>query len=161
MNNKILLMIALGTVSMLLSSCEPIDYLPCVKPSGAVVEEVRTTDSFNGINLSMHASVNVSKGEEQSIMIVAAPNIQEHIAVHSDGQTLYIDNKRCLRTRKDDLKIFITTTEVQKLNLSGSGTIRLDEGFEGEHLQLSVSGSGKIFAQSVSYQSITANLSGS
>ncbi len=154
-------MIALGTMSLLFSSCEPVDYLPCVKPSGAAVEEIRTTDSFNGINLSMHANVNVTKAEEHSVVIVAAANIQEHITVHSNGQTLYIDNNRCLRTRKDDIKIFITTPEVQKLNLSGSGTIFLDGGFEGEHLQLSLSGSGKILVESVSYQSITSNLSGS
>lgn len=154
-------MIALTAVSMLIASCEPVDYLPCVKPSGAAVEEFRTTDSFYGVNLSMHASVTVSKGKEHSIMIVAAPNIMEHIAVHSNGQTLYIDKNRCLRTRMDDVKIFITTPRVENLDLSGSGNIYLDEGFEGEYLQLSLSGSGKIFAESVSYQSITTNLSGS
>lgn len=161
MNNKILLMIALSAVSMLLASCEPVDYLPCVKPSGTAVEEVRTTDSFSGVNLTMHASVHVSKGEEHSILVVAAPNILEHIALHSNGQTLFIDNNRCLRTRKDDIKVFITTPRVERFDLSGSGNIFLDKGFEGEHLQLSVSGSGKIFAESVTYQNITSNLSGS
>lgn len=154
-------MIALTTVSMLVTSCEPVDYLPCLKPSGAAVEEVRTTDSFNGVNLSMHASVHISKGKEHSIVIVAAPNILEHIAVHSNGQTLYIDKNRCLRTRMDDIKIFITTPRLENLDLSGSGNIHLEEAFEGEQLQLSLSGSGKIFAESLSYQSITANISGS
>ncbi|TVQ06601.1 MAG: DUF2807 domain-containing protein [Bacteroidetes bacterium] len=161
MNNKILFMIAYGLVTLFLSACEQTDYLPCVRPSGSAVEESRIAESFSEINVYMHANVYISKGEQHSITIVAAPNILEHIEVRSTGQTLFVDNNRCLRTRTDDINIFITTPEIEKLGLSGSGNIFLDKGFEGEHLRLSLSGSGKILAEGIIFQRVDTHLSGS
>ncbi|MFW5707260.1 MAG: head GIN domain-containing protein [Bacteroidota bacterium] len=161
MKNKIYYLIVLGMITIFFASCNQADYLPCVKPSGEVVEELRATEPFTGISLYSHAKVYIVQGSENSVRVEAAPNIQDHIEVYTSGNTLYIDNTRCLRTRADEVKIFIATPTITSVGLSGSGYVYLEEGFTGEHLHLALSGSGKLSAEPVHFQEIEIGLSGS
>jgi hypothetical protein len=159
MKRRIILSVLI-IVSLGLTSCWKMDYFPCVSPRGASVEEYRHTGEFNGINLRMHANVYVSVGQEHSITILAAENILELIETKSTGNKLIIDSSRCLRTRNNDVSIFITMPEIDLLRVAGSGNIVVDNFFYGESIAAEVSGSGKIYF-SGEFDRVNSSVSGS
>lgn len=150
-------------ISLLLitASCVDTDFFPCIKPLGKAVEEIRITDDFNSINVALQANVYVTLDTYNSISIIAAENIMEHISTSSRGQTLYIDNTQCLITNDDDITVFITTPDINSVKLSGSGNIYLNSSFTGQKATLEVSGSGNIFCTYMDYEYITSSISGS
>jgi hypothetical protein len=160
MKRRILFLVFIFITSISLSSCWKTDYFPCVSPRGASVEEYRYAGKFDGINLRMQANVFVSAGQDYSITILAADNIIDLIETKSTGNTLVIDNSRCLRTRNNDVRIFITMPEISLLRVAGSGNIVVDNFFSGESITAEVSGSGKIYF-SGDFDRITCSVSGS
>ena len=160
MKRRILFTVFILIATLSLSSCWKMDYFPCASPKGASVEEYRYTGTFDGINLRMQANVFVSIGEEYSITILAAENILELIETKSTGNTLIIDNSRCLRTQNNDVRIFITMPEIKLLRVAGSGNIVVDNFFYGERIAAEVSGSGKIYF-SGEFDQINSSVSGS
>ncbi len=160
MKRRILFTVFILIATLSLSSCWKMDYFPCASPKGASVEEYRYTGTFDGINLRMQANVFVSIGEEYSITILAAENILELIETKSTGNTLIIDNSRCLRTQNNDVRIFITMPEIKLLRVAGSGNIVVDNFFYSERIAAEVSGSGKIYF-SGEFDQINSSVSGS
>jgi len=160
MKRRILFKVFILIATLSLSSCWKMDYFPCASPKGASVEEYRYTGTFDGINLRMQANVFVNIGEEYSITILAAENILELIETKSTGNTLIIDNSRCLRTRNNDIRVFITMPEVNLLRVAGSGNILVDSYLYGESMAAEVSGSGKIYF-SGEFDQINSSVSGS
>lgn len=160
MKRRILFSVFVLITSISLSSCLKMDYFPCVSPRGTSVEEYRSAGTFDGINLRMQANVFVSTGQDYSITILAAENILELIETKSTGNTLIIDSSRCLRTRNNDVKIFITMPEINLLRVAGSGNMIVENFFYSESIAAEVSGSGKIYF-SGEFQHINSSVSGS
>lgn len=161
MNSKRTLPILVLSFLLISTSCVDLDFFPCIKPSGEVVEETRITDDFNSINILLQANVYVTLDTYNSVSIVATENILEHISSSSRGQILYIDNTQCLRTSDDDIVIFITTPDINSVKLSGSGNIYLNSPFTGQNASLEVSGSGNIYSSYMNYEHISTSVSGS
>ncbi|MBW6478087.1 MAG: DUF2807 domain-containing protein [Bacteroidales bacterium] len=160
MKRRILFSVFFLITSLSLSSCWKMDYFPCVSPRGEGVEESRYTGTFDGINLRIQANVFVNIGQDYSITILAAENILEVIETKSSGKTLIIDSSRCLRTRNNDVRIFITMPEISLLRVAGSGNIVVDNFIYGESIAAEVSGSGKIYF-SGEFDHINSSVSGS
>lgn len=160
MKIRVLFSVFVLIASLSLSSCWKVDYFPCTSPRGASVEEYRYAGTFDGINLRIQANVFVNVGPEYSITIVAAENILEHIETKSAGNTLVIDNSRCLRTRNNDISIFITMPEISLLRVAGSGNIVVDNFFYSESIDAEISGSGKIYF-SGEFDYVNSSVSGS
>lgn len=160
MKHRIFFLVFILITSLSLSSCWKVDYFPCVSPKGTSVEEYRYTGEFDGINLRMQANVYVSVGQEHSITILAAENILELIETKSTGNTLIIESSRCLRTRNNDVSVFITMPEIHLLRVAGSGNIVVDNFFYSESIAAEVSGSGKIYF-SGEFDRINSSVSGS
>ncbi len=156
--NFLLLLIVFGMTAV---SCEESNFFPCLKPEGSETEEVRFTSDFHAINVSLYAKVFIREGAENSVTIVAAENLLEHIITHSNGTTLNVENSRCLRTKSDDVKIYITTPTISAIGLSGTGNVYVESPFSGPFLNLEISGSGNIHFPKLQYQKVDAFISGS
>jgi len=161
MKQKSKLLLLTFTVMFLTYSCVDADYFPCLKPTGYVYEESRVTANFSSIDLSLHANAYVTWGPENTVAVVAAENLLDNISTHSNGNTLFIDNTQCLRTRTGDIEVFITTPDIESVTLSGSGNIYIDSYFESSYMELKVSGSGTINAPELYYDYIRTTISGS
>jgi hypothetical protein len=161
MNPKLKLFLLALSVMFLTHSCVDADYFPCLKPTGYVYEESRITANFTSIDLSLHADAYVTWGPENTVVVVAAENLLDNISTHSNGNTLFIDNTQCMRTRSGDIEVFITTPDIESVKLSGSGNIYIDSSFEESYLELNVTGSGTINAPELYYDYIRTSISGS
>jgi hypothetical protein len=142
------------------SSCIKSDYFPCIKSSGAIIEELRPGDAINSIDLSMHANVFVHQGDEKTIKIKAPENLLEYIETNQKGNTLVLKTSRCVRSRSDEISVFIPVTELSSLRISGSGNIFVANTFEGQRIDMNISGSGNIHFTGY-YDHVTTSISGS
>lgn len=162
MNRKLFsLLPVLFLSTFFFGACDDADFLPCIRPSGPIVEEAVFTQEFDAINLAMHASVSVNYGPENTVTILAPSNILQYINICSKGGILNITNSRCLRTKLNDVRIIITTPELSGLRMAGSGMIDLESEFSGEELTLEIAGSGNISMNEINYAHIKSLISGS
>jgi hypothetical protein len=142
------------------SSCIKTDYFPCIKSSGAIIEELRPVGDIKSVDLSMHANVFVHQGDENTIKITAPENLLEYIETEQKGSTLVVKTSRCVRSRSDEISVYIPVTELSSLRISGSGNIFCRKPFEGQRIDMNISGSGNIHFTGY-YDHVTTNISGS
>lgn len=119
------------------------DWGNCVDGNGGIVTETLYVDGFTGVRLEMSADVRITQGDEWEVTVEGKENIIEEIDTDVNGGIWEIDTDRCV-TDVDYLRINITMPTIDYLKVSGSGDIVGDNVFEGNDIDIIVSGSGDI-----------------
>jgi|GEM_PF-297379 len=143
-----------------LNSCVDAGYFPCEKPALPETAETRTFSGFTGVDIQMGARVYIYKGDVFEVEIIAPENFLDLINTRVSGGVLKIGTDRCLRSKSNDVKIFITMPELSTISMSGSGSIELKNTFSGSRLDATIYGSGNIFG-GINYQTLKTRISGS
>lgn len=134
---------ALGLCLLLISSsCQD----PKIKGSGNVITQERPIANFNQIELRAVGDVFVQKGSTTNVQVVTDDNIQEYININTVGNTLVISAEDNINLKPSSLDIYVITPNIDKLVLSGSGTISTEGVLTASALSTELSGSGKITA---------------
>lgn len=113
-----------------------------VKGSGDIVEENRSIDEFEIVEISGAFNVEISVGKSPSLEIVADDNLMKYISTEIRGGKLIIEAEKNLRPRKD-IEIFISTPNLIKIESSGASNVTA-YGITGEVFQAELSGAGNI-----------------
>ena len=122
-------------------------------------KDERDVSSFSGISLGIAGDLYLTQGSSQKVVVQAEKNMDEIETVVRDGVLrIKTDN---WNSRIKGVKIWITMSEVESLNVSGSGTILAETPVESDELGLRVSGSGKIKIPELSADEIDVSISGS
>lgn len=150
-----------GILLILLSSCKK-NGLICYHGNNNIVTEQRTTDHFDGVELRISGNVHVEQSASYSVSVTASENLQEIIRTEVHGTTLCIDTKNntCINGKKE-IEIYVTTPELKKLAISGSGDITSKNNFVAPDLELNISGSGNIYLDSLQTTDYSIHISGS
>jgi hypothetical protein len=119
------------------------DFFGCVKGDGDVRSEEFHLPTITGVKLRGIGEVIVRRGDTQEVIVETDDNLIEYLDTDINGGVWDIDFDRCVRnvTR---LTVYITVPEIEKLIISGSGSIVGEDAFTGDDLETSVSGSGNI-----------------
>ena len=144
------------------TGCKKKGGLFCYKSNGDIKTEVRVHEGFDEVSLSTSADVKIIQGENYSVEVIASENILPIIKTKVSGSTLKIDlkNNTCLKS-KDDIKVNVIMPELKGLNISGSGEIRMPNKMTTNDLDVKISGSGDIVADSLFNNDLSVNISGS
>lgn len=145
---------------LIFSSCIKTDYFPCVKSSGSIIEELRPVGDINSIDLSMHANVFVHDGDENTIKIIAPVNLLDYIDTRQKGNKLVIETSRCIRSRSDEISVYVPAKALTSLRISGSGNIYVAKPYDTKSVDLHIAGSGNIHF-SGTMESISSTITGS
>ena len=128
-------------------------------------EQTRKVDSFSEISLRISAKVHLTQGEKQNLEIVAKPSaLDEIITEVKDGKLIIRFSSKDFfwnPFRPGDITIYITTPEINGLNVSGSGDILAEDGIKTKILDLAVSGSGNIRLSELTAERVQSTISGS
>ncbi|MGB3778147.1 MAG: head GIN domain-containing protein [Tunicatimonas sp.] len=144
------------TMVLVISSC--IDDIKDIKDNSPIVTQSFQLEAFNGIALSIPGNIRIIKGQNQEVEITGREEtINEIKKTVNDGVwDIVLPNN--YHKSYDELDIVITSNNIEKLILSGSGKIT------GEHIlplsNVIISGSGKIEAETES-SILTSTISGS
>ena len=115
----------------------------CVVGSGNVINETRSVDSFNGIDLLGSGELFLSQGLLQPLRIEAEDNILKVLTTRVESGKLIIGLGSCISTTKP-IRIYATAKDISSLEVSGSGTITGKSMIQVNSLDLKLSGSGSM-----------------
>ena len=116
-------------------------FLRCERGDGDTVTEEFDLSNFDGIQLTTDAEVFLTQGSEQRVTVEGPENLVDLLELDVQGDTWEIEFDRCVRDA-DEVKIFITIPEIRLIQVSGSGKVFGENRFNGENLDLRISGSG-------------------
>lgn len=140
---KLLLLAA--SVIVLTNSCYfgDEDFFGCVKGNGDVRSDEFHLPNISGVKLEGIGEVIIRQGNTQEIIVETDNNLMDYLDTDVNGGVWDIEFERCVRnvTR---LTVYITVPEIEKLIVSGSGSIVGEDAFAGDELETNVSGSGNI-----------------
>ena len=134
-------------------------FLRCERGDGDTVTEEFDLSNFDGIQLTTDAEVFLTQGSEQRVTVEGPENLVDLLELDVQGDTWEIEFDRCVRDA-DEVKIFITIPEIRLIQVSGSGKVFGENRFNGENLDLRISGSGDMDL-ALDYVELDATISGS
>lgn len=129
-------------------------------PSLLAAEETRNLDPFSGIGIGISADVYYVSGDSHEITIQGNDkDVKDLITEVKDGfLKLKYDNWKVKRSK---LTIYITSQDLDKVSMSGSGNFKTEKPVNAEEMMLAVSGSGMIHFAELSAEEVDVKISGS
>lgn len=160
LKNNYIVFISFTLSLIFFTSCN----LDCIsiEGEGPIIERRIDTESFNAIENSIPATVVVNQGESLLISAKGQSNILDLIKLEVMNNKLRIGfEKNCVNTNYDSLIIQVTLPNLKALEVNGSGQVVVEDVFQCDNLELSISGSGEIKASVKASNSLEASISGS
>jgi len=133
-----------------------------INGKGEVIRTSRDLTGYNGIEMAFDATVYYTQGDYYSLEIEAQENLIEYIETTVKGNDLVIREENGVNFGKHDpIRIYITAPDIISLDISGSGTINVNQGWTGNDLSTTISGSGTINIPNLQCNRISSDISGS
>lgn len=142
---------------VLLPSCEKIE------GHGPILSEVRNHKNYEGLRVSICGQVNFQVAPEYHVQVLAQANILDELITKVDDETLVLKWDHPLRIRNcEDITVNIKGPVLNRILSSGASDIKVNGEVKERDLDLDISGSGSILIQeALISDKITAHLSGS
>jgi hypothetical protein len=131
-----------------------------IKGEGNNMTETRFLSGFSALDLSIDANISYTQDSVYRLEITGQKNILSVMETKVEGDELVIDFKRNVWSY-NTVNIVVHSPNMDRMTLSGSGNIHVENTLSGNSLELHISGSGDISVPTVSLQSLTAKISGS
>lgn len=134
----------------------------CKQPiigEGELIKESRIIKGFSKLSLNISAHVSIIVADTNSAVIVAQSNIVENIEFKLKNKTLVIQSNRILKT-EEPIEIIITCTQLEGLEINGSGKIVIINPYRTQKANYTINGSGNIEAK-VNSSEIKSKINGS
>jgi len=141
--NFYLFAVAIATLSLSAPSCTD-DYVEGIEGQGEIIESTVYPDNFEGVVSAIAATIYLTQGEKQEVVIQAQENIIDNILLDVRNGVWTIEYDRWVRWARP-VKIYITMPDLKKAGITGSGAIIGETRFENlNNLDLLITGSGNI-----------------
>jgi hypothetical protein len=113
--------------------------------SQEVKKENRKVEVFSSISFAISGDLFISQGDKNEVIIEAETDILEKIETEVRGNTLYIEFEKWYNHRGNSkINVYITTKDIEKITLTGSGDIVNKTKINSNNIGLIVTGSGTI-----------------
>ncbi|MBK6930440.1 MAG: DUF2807 domain-containing protein [Saprospirales bacterium] len=131
-----------------------------VRGEGPVKTETRPVRDFHAVNAQVPGNIEVRISEQFSVEVQAQENLLPILkTVVEDGALRVYFEKNT--SHVEGLKVLISAPAFDGLSLSGSGRLEVLTPISGEHLNLSISGSGEMDVPQADIGQMHCNISGS
>jgi hypothetical protein len=127
-------------------------------------KETRNVKDFTKVSFGVAGNLYINIGPEFSVIVEGNKRILDNVLTEVSGSKLVIKNEnwRMNNWRTDErITVRITMPEITGLGVSGSGKAEIKDAVKTEDLNLSVSGSGKLYASDVKVSNLECSISGS
>ncbi|MDR2887121.1 MAG: DUF2807 domain-containing protein, partial [Bacteroidales bacterium] len=114
-----------------------------VSGNGNVKTEERNLPVFNGIRVASGIDVELTQGENQSVVVQTDENLMEHILTRVEGGLLRIYTEVNIRNAKSR-RIKITMKDIRLLEASSAGDIEGMSPIKGDALRINISSAGDV-----------------
>jgi hypothetical protein len=127
-------------------------------------KETRDVKNFTKVSFGVAGNLYIKIGPEFKVVLEGEKRILDNVITEVSGSKLVIKNEnwRMNNWRMDEkITVYITMPELNGLGVSGSGKAEIKDAFKTDDLNLSVSGSGKLYASEVTVSNLDCSISGS
>jgi len=153
---RIELLVLVGLAATFFTSCDK------VVGEGPITTTDRTVAHFSAIDVSVPADIYYYTGTEYKVQVQAQQNITDLIESDISGTTLQLHFKHNnVNIKSKGVRINVTSPNVTSIRISGSGNLYVPVLIEGDHFQLSLSGSCGAEIDSLIANSFNGSISGS
>ncbi|WOF42068.1 DUF2807 domain-containing protein [Sphingopyxis indica] len=146
------------------AGCSGKDNSGATRPAdmGPATTKAYALDGFTGVEMAGPYDVTIRHGDAFSIQAKGPQAELDQLEIERDGATLSIGRKRSSWSfgDHDEVSIAITMPKVEKLKLTGSGSIDADS-VEGDAAEAAVTGSGDLKIAKLTAASAKLTMSGS
>jgi hypothetical protein len=111
--------------------------------TGPIIEREVPVEPFKGVDLDGSFNVTVEQGTDQNVKVLANENILEHVKLEVIDEVLYLGLEDG-NYMNYDLEVKLVVPELNKVTLSGSGSIHLGTFVNLPLLNVTLDGSGDI-----------------
>src|SRR5664280_3108141 len=128
----------------------------------SMAKETRDVKDFTKVSFGIAGNLYINFGPEFKVVLEGDKKDLEEIVTDVSGGRLVIKKDNSWRFNfNDKVTVYITMPELKALGVSGSGKAEIKDAIKTDELDLSVSGSGKIFTTDLVVSKLGCNISGS
>lgn len=116
----------------------------CVTGEGDIVTVELDLDDFNAINAAGAFDIYISQGESQYVEAKGHENIVDRLKTFVSGDTwkVELENEFCYADY--ELALYIQVPDIEKIKVTGSSDVVVEDFVDQESLELSIIGSGDV-----------------
>jgi len=129
--------------------------------SQSVVKETRDEKNFTSVNFGVAGNLYITIGPEFKVVLEGERRFLDDIITEVSGNKLVIKKENWRFNLNEKITAYVTMPEVKGLGVSGSGKAEIKDALKTDDLNLSVSGSGKIFINDITVSKLDCGISGS
>jgi len=135
----------IASAAVFLASCDNV-FNKTIKGNGNLKTEERNINSADKIKSYGSFDIVIVQGNTTSVKVEADENLMDYIVTENENGALVIKAREHYNLRSDDpIKITVTTSELELIEVAGSGNVRGEGKFTGrDHLKISVAGTGDV-----------------
>jgi hypothetical protein len=127
----------------------------------SVVKENRDVDGFTKVSFGVSGNLYINIGPEFKVVLEGDKDDLEDIITDVSGGRLVIKKENWRFNLNEKVTVNITMPEVEGLGVSGSGRAEIRDVVKTNDLNLSVSGSGKLYTTDIQVSNLDCSISGS
>ena len=116
---------------------------------------------FTKVNFGVSGNLYINIGPEFKVVLEGDKDDLEEIITEVSGGKLVIKKDNWRFNMNEKITVYITMPEIEGLGVSGSGKAEIKDAVKSDELDLSVSGSGKLYANELSVSKLDCSISGS
>jgi hypothetical protein len=126
-------------------------------------KETRDVGGFTKVSFGVAGELFIKIGPEYHLTIEGSKRALDEIETVVSGDRLVIKKENWRFSFNDDDRVTINLSmpEIEGLGVSGSGKAQIMDKIEADHLNLSVSGSGKLITEELNADELDCGISGS
>lgn len=124
-------------------------------------KETRNVSGFTEIGFGIAGNLYINFGPEFKVFLEGEKKVFEDIITEVSGRRLLIKKENWRLNMNEKVNVYITMPEIKGLGVSGSGKAEIKDAVKTENLNLSVSGSGKLYAHDLMVSNLECSISGS
>jgi hypothetical protein len=125
------------------------------------VKETRDVKDFTKVSFGVAGNLYINIGPEFKVVLQGEKKDLEDIITDVSGGKLVIKKENWRFNMNEKITAYVTMPELKGLGVSGSGKAEIKDAIKVEDLDLSVSGSGKIYTNDVTVTNLGCSISGS
>ncbi|MEI6048140.1 MAG: DUF2807 domain-containing protein [Bacteroidota bacterium] len=129
--------------------------------SQSIVKETRNVTGFTRVSFGVSGEMYINLGPEFKVVLEGEKDLLEDILTEVTGGKLVIKKENRRLNMNEKVTVYITMPAIEGLGVSGSGRAEIKDAVKADNLDLSVSGSGKLYTTDVVIGNLDCGISGS
>jgi hypothetical protein len=125
------------------------------------IKETRDVKDFTKVGFGVSGALYITFGSEYKVVLEGEKRYIDQIITEVSGGKLIIKKDNWKFNMNEKVTVYVTMPELKGLGVSGSGKAEIKDPVKTTDLNLSVSGSGKLYASEISVSNLDCSISGS